>query len=331
MNFLRRQPVGSSIVAVNLFTTKPKRRSPMHRYHSSIHLQTLVPSTFVIVLAAIIIPVLGAPHNAQKAMPDLIVKIHGPSAAIAGDDIGPSIHVLARNIGTATAPGTSRTLHSANRFMIDLVLSTDANLPPGFATFSPHFSEDVLLQGGRISNTVDLAAGANKAYPTGGGIPSDTPTGYYYICARIDPGSRVAEANEANNVSCSRIRIRGGKKPDLLTRLSAPASATSGSDIGPSVKLVAYNAGTAPAPGTSGPLEPANSYMIDLVLSTDDNVPPGFANYSPHFSEDVLLQGGRTSNTVDLAAGANKAYPTGGGIPSDTPTGYYYICARIDP
>jgi subtilase family serine protease len=91
--------------------------------------------------------------------------------------------------------------------MIDIVLSTDTNVPPGFATFSPNFSEDVLLLGARTSNTIDLAPGASKVYATGAGIPADTPTGNYQICARIDSGSKVAESNEANNVMCRAIKI----------------------------------------------------------------------------------------------------------------------------
>jgi hypothetical protein len=295
---------------------------------------TAIRRTLFLVLVLTIISIAGAElqsASVPKLMPDLVVKISGPPTANAGDDIGPLIKVLARNIGTATAPGTTGTLDPSNGFMIDVVLSTDMTVPSGFATFSPNFSEDALMQGGRISNTTDLAPGASKLYATGGGIPADTPTGSYYVCARIDSGGKVAELNERNNVSCSRIRIRGSRKPDLVVRVRAPALAKSGSDIGPSVRLVAHNIGTGPAPGTTGVLDPSNGYMIDLVLSTDTNVPAGFATVSPNFSEDVLLQGGRTSKTIDLAPGALKAYPTGAGIPADTPTGIYQLCARIDP
>lgn len=297
-----------------------------------------VRSTLILVLAITTISMLGAPlqsANAPKLLPDLVVKISGPATANAGDNIGPMIIAVAKNIGTATAPGTTGTLAPPNGFMIDVVLSTDMTVPSGFAAFSPNFSEDVLLQGGRISNTTDLAAATSKIYPGleggNGKIPTDTPTGNYYLCARIDPGSKVMELNESNNVSCTKIKISGGKKPDLVTRLSAPPTAKSGADIGPSVKLVAYNIGTAAAAGTVGVMSPPNGYMIDLVLSTDANMPSGFAVFSPNFVEDALLKGGRTSNTIDLAPAANKAYAAGAGIPADTPTGNYYICARIDP
>ena len=286
---------------------------------------TLLPTSVVQLASA----------NPQSRRPDLTVGITGPAMANAGDNIGPLIRVVARNIGRSTAPGTTGTLDPSNGFMIDVVLSTDTMLPPGFATFSPNFSEDVLLQGGRISNTTDLPGSSLKVYPNlqggNGKIPADTPTGRYFLCARIDAGNKVSESNESNNVGCSRIRIRGGGRPDLITRLRAPRTAVAGSDVGPLVRLTAFNIGTALAAGTSGVVSPPNGYMIDLVLSTDTNVPAGFATFSPNFSEDVLLLGARTSNTIDLAPGANRTYPTGAGIPADTPNGNYFFCARIDP
>ena len=141
--------------------------------------------------------------------PDLIVRISGPQAAKAGDDIGPLVKVTARNIGSMAAPGTTGAISPPNGYMIDVVLSKDTNVPAAFATFSPNFVEDALLKGGRISVTKDLAPLALQAYPTGAGIPADTPTGLYNLCARIDAGNKVAESNEANNVHCASIKIKG--------------------------------------------------------------------------------------------------------------------------
>ena len=93
--------------------------------------------------------------------------------------------------------------------MIDVVLSRDALLPDGFANLSENFAEDVLLRGGRVSRTADLASGAARGYPVGATIPADTPTGWYFLCARIDPGNKVAESNEHNNTACYPIAIRG--------------------------------------------------------------------------------------------------------------------------
>ena len=139
--------------------------------------------------------------------PDLIVRLQAPHIAFAGQDISALIRLFARNIGPAPAPGTNGVINPARGYMIDVVLSRDGNVPAGFAVFSPNFAEDVLLRGGRRSNTADLAPGATRVYPGQGVIPADTPTGNYFLCARIDPGNRVAESNELNNTSCVQIHI----------------------------------------------------------------------------------------------------------------------------
>jgi len=175
----------------------------------------IVPALFALFFAAATLKaaektpakVIGGPPTA----PDLKVSISGPGAARAGDDIGPLLKLIGSNAGGAAAPGTTGTLDPAHGYMIDVVLSRDMNVPPGFATYSPLFSEDVLLQGGRVSNTQDLAPGASKAYPVGARIPTDTPAGSYYVCAQIDPGNKVFETNETNNTACMPIRITAKK------------------------------------------------------------------------------------------------------------------------
>lgn len=145
----------------------------------------------------------------QPLRPDLVVAITGPNRARAGNDIGASIRIRAMNRGRAPAPGTTGRIDPDQGYMIDLVISTDARVPVGFATFSASFAEDALLRGGRISNTADLAPGAAWAYRAGATIPADTPTGRYYICARVDSGNKVGESNENNNTACLPIAIKG--------------------------------------------------------------------------------------------------------------------------
>ncbi|HEV7858148.1 MAG TPA: hypothetical protein VGO91_05920 [Pyrinomonadaceae bacterium] len=147
----------------------------------------------------------------QQCMPDLVVNIQGvPATAYAGEDIGPVLKVVAKNIGGTPAAGTRSA--GENGYMIDLVLSTDTNVPEGFATFSASFLEDVLLRGARISNTEDLPGGTSNGYPVGATIPSDTPPGLYLICARIDPANKIAESYETNNVGCVKLKITGPTK-----------------------------------------------------------------------------------------------------------------------
>jgi hypothetical protein len=144
-------------------------------------------------------------------MPDLVVVIRSPRMANAGDEIGLAINIRARNRGLAAALGTPGPIDPTRPagYMIDVVLSTNALLPDGFANPSANFVEDMLLRGGRISRTADLAPGAIRGYPVGATIPADTPTGWYFLCARIDPGSKVAESKEHNNTACYPIHIRG--------------------------------------------------------------------------------------------------------------------------
>ena len=167
-------------------------------------------------------PTPPAPTPGGKTMPmvppvnpDLMVAIKpATTTATAGTDIGSSLKVTAMNLPEprgrralrAAAPGTMQDFKGG--YMIDLVLSTDMHVPEGLATFSPNFVEDVLLQGGRISNTPDLAAGASKALPAGAVIPADTPSGKYFLCARIDPGGTIAETDETNNVACVALWIK---------------------------------------------------------------------------------------------------------------------------
>jgi hypothetical protein len=110
-----------------------------------------------------------------------------------------------RNDGNGIAFGTQSA--GSNGYMVDVVLSRDTSVPEGWASYTASYHEDVLLKGGRISNTVDLAPRHSRRYETGGGIPADTPPGWYFICAKVDAGNTVGELREDNNVACARIRI----------------------------------------------------------------------------------------------------------------------------
>lgn len=145
----------------------------------------------------------------QSKAPDLIVTaIDAPATAAPGQSLG-TVKVTAKNIGAAMAPGTAESGGSDHGYMIDLVISTDTSVPMGWATYSPNYSEDVLLQGGRISNTPDLDPSESEALSEGGmNLQSDVPPGYYHLCARIDPGNKVPESNENNNLYCVRLTVK---------------------------------------------------------------------------------------------------------------------------
>lgn len=261
----------------------------------------------------------------NRRRPDLQVDITAPERARRGAEIGARVNVTARNTGRGVARGSRD-----GGYMIDVFLSSDRVGPRGYARYSENYSEDVLLRGGRISNTDDLGSGASRAYPTptSAVIPRDTPRGNYFICAKIDSGEQVAEGNENNNVSCAPIRVgKRSRRPDLTVDITAPGRVVPGQDIGSAISLTAKNAGRRTARGTN---TSSDGYMIDVFLSSDNVYPTGYAIYSAKYKEDVLLRGGRVSNTQDLGRGASANYSTGAVIPANTPPGRYNICARID-
>jgi hypothetical protein len=145
----------------------------------------------------------GAPE-AGALRPDLVVQLAGPAAARPGEDIGEHIRLTVANAGTAPAWGTR---DHPSGFMVDLTLGRDALLAVGFKAYSPHYAEDVLLEGGRVSKTTDLAHAAARRYAIVAVIPADVPPGRYHLCAYVDPGNSVAEANERNNSACAALRI----------------------------------------------------------------------------------------------------------------------------
>lgn len=146
--------------------------------------------------------------------PDLKTGISGPSSAKPGEDIGAQIKLKVANIGTGSAKGTQDANNQG--YMVDVVLSSDPHLPVQFATFSPNFHEDVLLKGGRVSNTQTLAPGASTLYRVGATIPADTPPGKYCLGAVVDPGKVIQESNEGNNTSCHSIKITPIRDDTLL-------------------------------------------------------------------------------------------------------------------
>jgi len=118
-----------------------------------------------------------------------------------------------------------------------------------------------------------------------------------------------------------------------------------GSELLISFKVMNLASATNDAPGTlsSG----SAGWMADVILSTDNVGPTGFAIYSPAWREDVLLRGGRMSRTNTLTPSGEQMFngPTvmRGGPPArpydyltfPMPTGVrpgaYHICIVADP
>lgn len=137
---------------------------------------------------------------AAEAAADLLIRLEGPQSALPGDEV--SVKVTVHNGGSHAAPGTD----SGDGYMVDLVLTRGA-VPVGFAVYADTYSDGVLLRGGRISNTRTLAAGDTAIYSEAGRLPADTPHDVYRLCATVDPGGKVSEDSEDNNVACIPLRV----------------------------------------------------------------------------------------------------------------------------
>lgn len=139
---------------------------------------------------------------------DLTPIIGARADARPGDAVMITLEI--RNPGDANCPGTREI---ASGYMVDIFLSTDRTAPSTWAVYAPTWSEDVLLRGGRVSNTQSVPAGSSfrygaPRYEIGPFIlPTGMPPGAYYLCAGVDLGNRVAESNERNNTACNNMRI----------------------------------------------------------------------------------------------------------------------------
>ncbi|RHX80559.1 CARDB domain-containing protein [Leptospira yasudae] len=153
------------------------------------------------------------PAPEKKA--DLIASISRTATEILpGEDISQKFPVWVSNQGIASANGSSP---SNAGYMVDLILSSDTNVPEGYAVYSPNYKEDVLLAGGRISNTPNVEPGQQVRVSEGSNfVPKDVPAGNYFLCARVDVGSVVSEIDEKNNTVCIPVVVPSKNKPDLI-------------------------------------------------------------------------------------------------------------------
>jgi subtilase family serine protease/subtilisin family serine protease len=148
-----------------------------------------------------------------------------------------------------------------------------------------------------------LAAGATSTASTSLVVPSETPTGSYYILAKADADNGIAETSETNN-NTQYAFIQVG--PDLVvSALSAPATGGAGAAISLTDTTKNQGAGAAAASATK------------FYLSTNTTLD----------AADVLL-GGRS--IPPLAAGTASTASTSVTIPAGTTAGTYYIIGKAD-
>jgi hypothetical protein len=172
---------------------------------------------------AALAPVGSAPARGEApARPDLVVTLSTPSIARPGEEIGRRTRLVVLNRGAAVARGTR---DNPAGFMIDVTLGRDSSVAVGFKAYSPRFSEDVLLEGGRISRTADLAPRGACRYPLAAVLPEDVPQGGYFLCAYVDAGNAVPESDETNNSACAFLRVDAPRTAATPAAQGPPAGA----------------------------------------------------------------------------------------------------------
>lgn len=253
-------------------------------------------------------------------LPDLIVSgiaVPYGRTLTPGQNLGELLRVAAKNVGNAPAPGTKGSLDPANGYVIDVVLSTDRRAPVRFARYSASFHEDVLLKGGRFSNTADLGPGDRKSYRDNSAvIPTDIEPGTYYFCAVIDPGKKVNESDERNNVQCgSSVEIGPPKAGAAPGDATGPGPGGPGGFTGGAPDLIVELTNPMSAKVTVRNVGSAGAGASKLVLTCDSPVDshpgggggcpesPGLAAYSdPAFPDHPVV------NVPPIPAGGSYSH-----------------------
>ena len=159
------------------------------------------------VLAAALEPVHG--QTAAPAPDIWVSRIAVPKTTfLQGEKF--TITVTVENRGTAVAPGSAH-----NGYMVDVSLALH---PAGFPATShtlpaPYrFVGGMLLKGGRISVTDDLAAGESRQYSASVELPAHMKPAKYWVGLTADPFNRLNETQpyprgENDNVNNIDIQI----------------------------------------------------------------------------------------------------------------------------
>lgn len=123
--------------------------------------------------------------------PDLSVSLKYPVKVEPGSDITQDVSIIVENNGTADAA----------KFQLDLVLSKDSNIPVQPASPSETFTEDMLLQNGRINvELVKPGESITLHLRNPVKVPLDALPDKYYLGAVADSDNKLKEMDETNNV-----------------------------------------------------------------------------------------------------------------------------------
>ena len=127
--------------------------------------------------------------------------------------------------------------------------------------------------------------------------------------------------------------------PDLVVEITGPSLGKAGDEIGDQVTVEVNNLGSAIAPGrTPDGGRNLDGYTVEIVLSSDDDVPVQHSPYYSAFRDGAQLHGGLIWWTPDVYPNfelplwpSNRSHERDLQIPPDTPSGDYFVCAVVDP
>ena len=121
---------------------------------------------------------------------DLYGVLEYPLYVIPGEDLGKRVMLEVYNEGVV----------AAENFFVELVLSSDNQIPMKPEVYSENFSEDMLLKEGRLKVDI-LEPGQSVTLRFNGPltIPADTPPGWYHLGAVLDSENKIEELEEGNN------------------------------------------------------------------------------------------------------------------------------------
>ncbi|MEA3282277.1 MAG: CARDB domain-containing protein [Euryarchaeota archaeon] len=122
--------------------------------------------------------------------------------------------------------------------------------------------------------------------------------------------------------------------PDLIVAINGPEKVIAGENV--ALEVIVSNIGSATAPGSIE--SEVVYYVVDLILSSDNNIPLELAVYPVYagktredFVEDMLLEGGRISRTESISPGGSVSYTLDLYIPEKTSPGIHCLGAVVDP
>ncbi len=248
--------------------------------------------------------------------PDLVPYIRAPKKTFAGKSLKKGLAVTVKNRGK----------RAAKNFYVDLVLSRDKEIPYKLAKSRNYFLEDMLLPGGRATVKYLGPGKSTRIYFPGSlTVPGDIKRGNYNLFAYADAGNRVSERDEENNHVFQRVRlIPVHNKPDIVGTIKLNGTTTVRPGEALAKRVVVYVENKGP--------KPAGKFVVELMMGTDVRFPLGGGKYTPGFSEDCLLHGGR-GVVYGLKPGQKRRVSFKGAcrVPITKRTGSVVLGAVFDP